>query len=374
MQTGAIEIKLLSEQVDANQHTFLSAEIFESVYGAAVYDVKFNSKQADFWNRIAIDSGKTPVTMRWARYKDNNEPVWSDWRTLKLKKLTIDAQAQCFNVGLIMTDSMFELKNIASRKIFKEKSATEIIKELAQDAGLAVEISDLTDQKFSLRQCAMKNYDFIKDTVLPRARKQEVLFFTKNGNVIVIKSRKKETPALNFLYKGKGDDKSIIIGSFTSVMLIDESNFGTQVVSFDSLKSQASPFIKEFFAKDDSILHKDAFASNPPPPLSFKKYPAQIQNIVVETLGMKIDDALKARVDWHYPLTMHRMVIPTYLLPEAEVGSTANIAAELATQGTPDIYCSGTHFVYAVYHRLIPQGDVGTIVFLERREIVGGQK
>jgi hypothetical protein len=365
---STIELSSVGGEIIIDNVLGLNAEIFESIYGSSVYRLFFSTNRVDVWNSIIRDQGKSQLAVKISGVPDSGESLVSELKTIRIKQFVCKIIGDVAEIELVGHDEMFYLQHSCRRASYKQMTVKEIVTQIAKAAKLVnpkPEIGDFSTAKFTLYQCGMSDYDFIKDVLIPRASKDPVLFYMKNGNTLVFKKResKKDKNSLEFAYRAEGNKNSIGLDSFTTTFSIDTSNFLIDGVTFDRGKSQILPYFQEYTSDK---LPKDPLVSgsvllNPP-------VYGKITNFVTDISEKNIQEVLAMRTRPQFPFTMQRIAIPCYLLPQCEPGIVASIVTDKVDG--KKLSFSGDYLVYAVYHRIFTGGgDQGTIVFLERRGV-----
>lgn len=366
--TGAVTLVLLKTMVGVKRVDAFTAEILETLYGESRYLIMFEDRDVDYWNSVAKDGGVSEAQLQITENLPDGNPVESKWKVLTIRGIRCRFIGGIVEVQIVATDSMFRLKNRTPQNVYKDKTVAEVVQQIAEEQALDSDIDEFASGKYTLYQCGMNDYDFIRNVVIPRVGQDPVLFYMEDGATLKFKTRKRLDAAMRFSLDAKGNATSVPLNAYTSVVTIGVSNFGVKAVAFDPLKSQTEPFLKEFLATDATYGKKDPFVKTAPTPISIEGFPSRIQNVVIGVLGLEIDSELKSRVDWDPGIPMYRTAIHSYLLPAAKIGTSAYVDAK--TVDGKASFATGDHLVYAVYHRLFPGGNITTTTFLERRGTV----
>jgi hypothetical protein len=371
-------LKFLSADAEAPYTTAgFSAELFESIYGVSLYRVHLRMKSIKDWNTLMKDGGASDCMIQWMRVNDGGASVvLSDWRTCRLRNYTASAHEDAVAIQADFVDGMFRMMNRCPRAMFKKKSVADIAKEIIKGNKLEADVDEFSTTQYTLCQCGMSDYEFIREVLIPRASADPVLFYTKAGNTISLKQRKKKPAAIEFnnAFTAASDEK-VPIGEFKTSLVVNNTNFGILGVAFDPLKTQKRPFSQEFLASDFTI-EKDPFAPAAPKVLSLATTDAgKVKNIIIETLGLDIKTALEERVRPDFAMNMHRVAVVSYLLPKLELGATAKLVTETYQRSSgagseEKAQGAGEYMVYALYHTISAE-DMTTVAFLERRGFEG---
>ena len=368
LDTVALELWLSTTSVSFRTTVGMAATIMETIYGQSVYKIIIENVNIEIWNDIAREFETLDITFRWGRSGEGGNITWCEKRNLQPRKLSFQVKANMLTILLLATDKSFLLHHHSPQRVFDKMAIPEILVDMASKATLRSEIdSSVSSVKYTLYQGGMSDYVFMNEVLLPRVGSKSVLLFMDRGDRLVLKQRKKEKPVVKYSYSAKGDDESIVLSWFKSVVIVNGSNFGTLGVAFDPLKQQGEPYLRSFLANDESEIQETEFAAkNTPSSIAVSGSPGSIDNMVIEMLGANIDEELKSRVDWTPPLSMYRVVLPSYFLPQVEVANTVYLEAGLPGGGK-QAFTTGNYLIYGVYHQIQPFGDVMTYVFGERR-------
>jgi len=367
VEATTMELKLVGDTISLQKTVGMDAEILETIYGQSAYKIKIADVDIATWNQVAREFETIDMSFRWGRVDGQGKITWSEWRYLQPRRFEFQIKGNMLDIFVLATDKMFLLKHHSPQRLFDEMSVKEVLEDIVSKAELRASIdSSLSSTKYTLYQATMSDYEFIQKVVLPRVGLKGVLLFMDRGDRLVLKQRKKEDPVVKYSYSAEGDDESIVLSWFKSTVVVNSSNFGTLAAAFDPLKQQGEPYLRTFLADDESEVREKAFAGkNTPKPISISGSPGNVENVVVELLGANIDEELKSRVDWEPPLSMYRVALPSYFLPQVEVANTAYLEAGLPG-GSQQAFTTGNYLIYAVYHRIEP-ANVMTYVFGERR-------
>lgn len=346
-------------------------EFLESIYGSR-YSLGFADSDTAKWAKLASDWGKTALKFTWES-AIGGTTVGSPPKTVKIEHMTAQIKADIVDVNIVAVDMMASLQNRAPQKIYKDKTISEIVQEIADDNELESDVENLQGDKMTLYQCGMTDYDFVKDVLIPRSGKEPVLFYMEDGGRLIFKRRKKEKAMLNFKQTVQNSATDYPYFSVLSAFYINATNYGTKIIAFDPVKKQQSPYTKILQADDNADLPKDPFPSSKPSVISVDGNPARIQTAVIETLDLT-DELLKSRVNWKCSIPAHRTAVFTIPIPDAQIGDTATLEAKTCFDEIGVGEGAGGHLIYAVYHTISGPGDLGSIVFLERRGIDRGDQ
>jgi hypothetical protein len=365
-EVGLIELELGENEVANLSNTpSISLEVLESIYGESLYKLKIEDLNPDRWNSVAQDAGASWFRLRWGHSSADNQ-IWSEWRTIRMRNMVFRSLAQSFIVELLFSDASFLLKHRCPQNIYNAKTIPEIVQQIAEEHGILYTIDEFLEKKFTLYQCGMNDYDFIKTVLIPRSGEYPVLFYVDKGNRLIVEFRNKhQLDKITFSIQGEGTDVSVPLAGFIGSVMIGDSNFGKLAVTFDALKKQTFPFYTEFKADDNADLPEDPFTSIKPPVLAIGNKPAIIQNVVIENPNDIDQEMMKSRVDWKCSNPVYRVALPTYLLPKAELALTVNLEGNLVSG--KETFCGGDYLLYSLYTKIAPGGGVGTTIFAERR-------
>jgi len=371
---GSVTLEFLGGDPEAPYTTSgFSAELFESIYGVSLYRVHLRMKSVKDWNNLVKDGGASDCRIQWMRAGDGGtSDVLSEWRTSRLQNYTVNALHDAAMIRADFVDGMFRMKNRRPRAMFKKKTVAAIAKAIIEANKLIPDVDEFSTTEYTLCQCGMSDYEFIKEVLIPRASADPVLFYAKAGGTISLKQRKKMPPAVEFNNTfGIASDTKVPIDELKASLIVNSTNFGVLGVAFDPLKSQKQPFSQEFLASDAS-MEKDPFAPTAPKVLSLATTDAgEVKNVVIETLGLDIKTALQERVRPDFSMNMHRVAVTSYLLPKLELGATAKLVTETYERASggrsvEKVQGAGEYMVYGLYHTISAE-NMSTIVFLERR-------
>ena len=365
MQSGTAELNIKSADGAINSKTVggMEADIKESLYAPAMYKINIASVDQDIWNKVVSNINDMKAAFRWGAIKDSGKIEWGETRNIQITKLKLINSGTFLSVNIEASDMSFYLQQTPQR-VFKDKTITEMVTQIADENNLKSDIAITSNVKLGLVQAGMSDYEFISTVLAPRARLVlPVLCYIKNGDVLVFKERKKTSPAITYSWKGQTKD-SVILTQVISVLTLNKSNFGTKGVTFDPLKRQICPYIFEVDANDSSVLQERQFSSATPP-VSIGTSVAEIDSIVISNLENSPDRTIKERVSWDPSLGMFRVILPSELLPKAQIGTTVQVDTETA-EGEK-LFDTGVYLLYSVHHKIAPEGNVYTNAFLERR-------
>ena len=361
--TAELNIKSADGEVNAQNTGGMLISVLESLYSPSVYIINIASVNRTVWNKVAANINEMTATFRWGRVRGSGKTDWSDTRNIQIKKLQLRNSSGFLTAKLEATDMSFMLRQIPQR-VFKEKTISEMVKQIATENGLDSDVKVSNNVKTSLIQAGMSDYEFLSDVLTARARCHvPILFYMKNGNVLVFKERNRASPTLTYAWQPK-DKKTIPLNEVVSILTLDDSNFGTKGVTFDPLKRQTRPYSFEIDANDSSSLRESQF-SGANAPSTLGSFPAVIDSIVVSNLEEAPDCTVKQRVSWNPSLGMQRVVLHSYMLPEAQIGTTVQLNTE--TEQGEKTFDTGVYLMYAVQHEINVGGAVYTNTFLERR-------
>jgi hypothetical protein len=150
-----------------------------------------------------------------------------------------------------------------------------------------------------------------------------------------------------------------------SVIALDDSNYGVSVSGFDATKRDANALAPEYLANDETKPY-DQFGGTKPS--AFSDVPGRIQNITVNELGPKVEDILRQRADFAPSFSMCRSYARSSLLLNPELGDTVEVRGKTALN--EDLFFTGKHQLFSLYHHICPGQESYSYVFLERRGVV----
>lgn len=372
------ELQLQAGDVTIKRAAAITMDLIETIFGKSMYKIRFSDRDVDVWNKIAAQVDITGSIRIGAVTDAIPDGLWSDWKEFRVTQLTLKSEGDVVHATIVAQDGMYSLQGRASQKVFTNKSIQEMVEEFASDHDLKSDVISTTD-KYNVKQGLYTDYDFIRTELIPRSRSvdEDDLFLLyinqdKNGQKLVFTTFKelaKKKPQLTFSYDPQEPSpydpiQRAYLTTFIATSWLSDDNFGKQGVSFDPLKSQGIPDLLTAEYNDNDVNYPSLRAETPE---RIGDSPAKIEPFVMEMLDLDLQKEVKTRLQWDNFFS-HRMAIPTQLLPLVKVGALAQVEAETGTG--EKLFCSGTHLIYAVHHRVQPSGKTSTMTFLARRGAV----
>lgn len=369
---GKVNLEIITIDQPPLKVQGVGLDALETVYGTSVYVVRFNSFDFAFWDNVERSGAKDCIAvLSWANINNGGAVNESATRNLLVKDLKKNNAGGTLYITLTLVDFTFRMQNSHRRRIFENMTIAEIVAELGSANKVPVmEVDAVSGRKYTLYQSGQSDYEFIKETLIPRAfdtaNVSPLLFYMREGSVLVLKQRKLEKPKLTANDTGINTDEVVTVTNYITHMIINSCNYGVRSVTFDALKKQTRPYMVEYFSDDDAAFRTDEFATkNTPQSLSSDDEAGEVNAEIVESLGADLKSSLLSRARCRFPFAEYRMAIPTRLLPKIEPGVTVKVEVK-SPDKTQVLSCSGNYLLYAAHHTIIPSEDSKTTLLLER--------
>lgn len=354
----------------------LTMEIIETLFGYSMYKIRFTDRDVGTWNEIAKKVDVTGAIRVGAIVDTIEEGVWSNWKQFRVIQMVLKSEGDVMHVTLIGQDAMHELRNRASQHTYFEKTIQQMVEAIAKDHDLKAKIINTSD-KYSLRQGLSSDYDFIKHVLLPRCRtvttdEISMFYINQTGKQELVLTTYAELSKAKAKIKYNYDPQEstefdplrrAYLTTFTASSMISTDNYGLKGIGFDPLKGQGIPYTLSTEYSDTITAYPTLGAVKPKGLGGTSK----IEPFVLEMLDLDFAKEVDTRLDWTHFFS-HRLAIPTQLLHKVTVGAMAQV--EATTGLDVPLFCAGKHLIYAVYHRVYPTGQSGTVTFLARRGAV----
>ncbi len=347
---------------------------FESVYGAASYNIQAVDEGWDKWNKILTDDRESPASLRFG-WGIDGESAFSERKSVLINsadlhmesfgKLSVDINGTCRGFHLLERQHRDQLA-------FRNMRISDMVVEIANRNDLESDITP-TKGRFTFYQCALSDFDFVRKILLEQAVSQEGFadyhFYIRDGSTLVFKIPNigEKADIVFEWFLGNSGDLPAEVQDFTVIyrrkFMANSASLKTEVRGYDPKEKK-----KAFFTADsESVPYRKLVRGAHLPP-------SQISNVKIVAAPPPEDMRQDYFSDYGKALWMKnarslfRAVLETSPQPHAKVGTILDIVIKspFSRVAVKDHFASGRYFVYALENK---QTDtLGTTTFyLERR-------
>lgn len=343
-------------KVEDGRLSFLG--FWQTVRGIGQYSIVCSDKAWSYYDGLKEDDAE--MGLRWG-YMEDGEEVWSEEQKLGVTDFQLLLHPDRVQATITGLDKAFVLNERHSGKIFTDKLVSEMVQELADDAGLDTDI-ETTKEKCSLFQGRLSDAAFIQSVLLPSAfssSRSDYMCFTRNGGTLVFRPPDLSSVQLTMKFP-EGSDEYMP----TEPLRLRHRRIGLAPMYALSVQGRTNEtLVKEahfFTADDDSSGYKKLESTGLTPP-------------DVPGLIMTVADAGEELLDdWTKSAWCRRcrevwfVDAPAKLSPKLELGKAVRL--EVTGPDGESHFASGKYLLGGLVHWIdAVNAESGTRLWLMRR-------
>lgn len=365
---GAFHVDLLAggKSLRVDEDGIIDFVYFEHIYGSAQFILHCDKENWGDFDQL-LTSPDNPVLVRWG-YEEASSREDADWRkvyTAFMRSRYEPTNVEIFLEGMDWGQRLHQA--YTSSKAYKNMKISDIVSEIADDAGLDADVAPTKGQYHIMRN-NLPAAIFIKKELLPRAVSQSgeanFYFYIKEGSTLVFKPPVLENTAETYVLTLPPEQEQpknvrMVEVEYRRVTLAPLGSLVTEVRGFDPIK--VKPI--SFKADDNTVKFKKLSRQGPTLPIDPARvylttapyYPKYSQEDV-ENEAKAIWGA-NARSLWRVTLD-----VP----PKVAIKPFSVVKLEIDDQNGQPHFTAGKYLVRGV-KQLITGNEYRTILYLERR-------
>jgi len=346
------ELKVDGTDLKMEQARLQSALYYQSIRGMAQYWISASDVSWSYFD--ALYEADAELQMRIGISRDN-DTQWSPVQKLHVGNVRAAYQGNGISVLISGMDAGEKLFRNCSRKVWSEKKVSEIVEELAEEAGLDTQV-EATKDKFDLAQGIQPDGQYIQKTLLPLAyneSRQDYLCYMKDGSTLVFEPPDVSSVQATLKFPGASDDYTPLEPPSIYYRPINMPLNGAWSIE----QRAVDPWEKtaRFFVADDSSVNLQKYASKVP---EAPDKPSRIMHSVYSEKKV-LENVTKAM--WGSRARELWIVdAKTELSPKLEIGRA--IRFEMTKPDGESHFSSGKYMLAGLLHWV----DVGTQTSLSR--------
>lgn len=354
--TIRVEMQVNGEDMRLGEGRLLRFLVNQSTVGSDSFTMQVEATAWHYWD--SLYDPEAEVRLRWGYIPQKGSPVWSEWH----KFLVHDLRTQ-YRRGYVLAtvsgmDLCYKVNTLCSKKVFKKRKISDIVSELASDAGVSAEVESTKDE-WNLTQGTLTNGQFIRYVCLPRAysgSRYDYLLYSKNGDTLVFKPPNLGD-SLGEITFGREDGFVGAMGPMTlhyrPLMLVSNLSYATEFRTMDWLKKKD----EFFFANEGTVSYQKLSSKGPPT--------AEDPVHIVPVCPENFKDRSKATYSGALR-ELWALEFDSGFAPQVQVGRTVVLNAADGKGATHGM--SGKYIVGGVVHFVgNPTNEAWSHVFLQRR-------
>lgn len=353
-----IELKLNGQDLKIEDGRLTSLIFWQTIRGLGQYRIVCSDKDWAYYDGLREDGAE--LSLRWG-YTEEGEEVWSEEHKLDVGTFQLMLHPDRIEATMAGLDKAAVLNDRHSRKVFKDKKISEMVQELADDAGLDTDI-EATDDEHTIAQGRLSDASFIQTVLLPwayNASRSDYMCFTRNGDTLVFRPPDVSSTQLTMNFPEGSDEyrpTEPLRLRYRRIGLAGAYALSVEGRAIDILTKEAS-----FFTADDSSSSYKKLAStgvSPPDTPGAIDLIADVEEEMLEKL-VKATWGRRCRELWFVDA-------PARLSPKLELGKAVQL--EVTNPEGQSHFASGKYLLGGLVHWMdVAELDTGTRLWLIRR-------
>lgn len=346
---------------------FVSLMYEETLYGGGTYAFRFQTGNLKKIDRLMNNETQEDGTLRWGFSIDGQDKL-DDVRAIKcnMSKFFMD-HFHLIGVTLRGTCAGFNRLWSCREDVYKKKPVSDIAKKIAEENDLESDVTG-TKEKYTLWQCGDRDWEFLRDTLLPLAAtssgRADYYLYVDKGKKLCFKTPDVgQSPVKRFVFSRDNSVASNVLS-----LTVDYDEYGqraagsryTQIHGFDPKKKE----VIEYKINDDTADFKYVQSGTKPKvPSKATSHLSVVLPDQEEYTDTQVRDA--GRSIWsRHARQLFTMSLVTYPVIKVNVGEVVYVSVVDKAGATH--FLSGNYLIAGIVQSISPLNWTTTFK-LERR-------